>query len=114
MLTEPAAATTETTTDWHHLLHEEVLRLPERYRLPIVMCYLNGKTNEEAAAALGWPVGTVKGRLSRARELLRGRLGRRGVCLVGVALTRTLSAARLDAAVPPSLMQSTLTGPRPE
>jgi RNA polymerase sigma factor (sigma-70 family) len=110
MLTEPAATATETTTDWQHLLHEEVFRLPEKYRLPIVMCYLNGKTNEEAAAALGWPVGTVKGRLSRARALLRVRLARRGVCLAGAALTGTLSAARLDAAVPPSLMQSTLTG----
>jgi RNA polymerase sigma factor (sigma-70 family) len=110
MRTEPAATATETTTDWQPLLHEEVFRLPEKYRWPIVMCYLNGKTNEEAAAALGWPVGTVKGRLSRARELLRVRLGRRGVSLAGAALTGTLSAARLDAAVPPSLMQSTLTG----
>jgi RNA polymerase sigma factor (sigma-70 family) len=110
MLTEPAATATETTTDWQHLLHQEVFRLPEKYRLPIVMCYLNGQTNEEAAAALGWPVGTVKGRLSRARELLRVRLARRGVCLVGAALTATLSAARLDAAVPPSLVQSALKG----
>jgi RNA polymerase sigma factor (sigma-70 family) len=110
MLTERAATATETTTDWQHLLHEEVFRLPEKYRLPIVICYLSGKTNEEAAAALGWPVGTVKGRLSRARELLRVRLARRGVCLAGAALTGTLSAARLDAALPPSLMQSTVTG----
>jgi RNA polymerase sigma factor (sigma-70 family) len=110
MLTEPAATATETTTDWQHLLHEEVLRLPEKYRRPIVLCYLNGKTNEEAAAALGWPVGTVKGQLSRARELLRVRLARRGVCLTGAALTGSLSAAPLDAAVPPSLMESTLTG----
>jgi RNA polymerase sigma factor (sigma-70 family) len=110
MLSEPAATATETATDWQQLLHQEVFRLPEKYRRPIVICYLNGKTNEEAAAALCWPVGTVKGRLSRARELLRVRLGRRGVCLAGTALTTTLSAARLDAAVPPILMQSTLTG----
>jgi hypothetical protein len=55
-------------------------------------------------------VGTVKGRLSRARELLRVRLGRRGVGLAGAALTGMLSAARLDAAVPPQLLESTLTG----
>ncbi len=110
VLTEPAATETETTTDWQQLLHEEVFRLPEKYRRPIVMCYLNGKTNEEAAAALGWPVGTVKGRLSRARELLRVRLGRRGVCLAAAALTGALSAARLDAAVPPQLLEATLTG----
>ncbi len=110
MLAEPAATAIETTTDWQPLLYEEVFRLPEKYRRPIVMCYLSGKTNEEAAVALGWPVGTVKGRLSRARELLRVRLGRRGVCLAGAALTGTLSAVRLDAAVPPTLMQSTLAG----
>jgi RNA polymerase sigma factor (sigma-70 family) len=110
MLTEPAATATETTTDWQPLLHEEVFRLPEKYRRPIVLCYLNGKTNEEAAAALGWPVGTVKGRLSRAREMLRVRLARRGVCLAAAALTGTLSAARPVAAVPPTLMQATLTG----
>ncbi len=108
--TEPAATATETTTDWQQLLHDEVFRLPEKYRRPIVMCYLNGQTNEEAAAALGWPVGTVKGRLSRARELLRVRLARRGVCLAGAALTGTLSAARLDGAVPRQLLESTLTG----
>ncbi len=110
MRTEPAATATETATDWQQLLHEEVFRLPEKYRRPVVMCYLNGKTNEEAAAALGWPVGTVKGRLSQARALLRVRLGRRGVGLAGAALTGALSAARLDAAVPPTLMQSTLAG----
>jgi RNA polymerase sigma factor (sigma-70 family) len=110
MLTEPAAAASETTTDWQHLLHEEVFRLPGKYRRPVVMCYLNGKTNEEAAAALGWPVGTVKGRLSRARELLRVRLDRRGVCLTGAALTGTQSAAHLNVAVPLTLMQSTLRG----
>jgi RNA polymerase sigma factor (sigma-70 family) len=108
MLTEPAATVTETTTDWQHLLHEEIFRLPEKYRRPIVMCYLNGQTNEEAAAALGWPVGTVKSRLGRARALLRARLGRRG--FAGAALIGTLRAARLDAAVPRPLLESTLTG----
>ena len=63
------------------MLHEEVDRLPEVYRDAVVLCYLEGRTNEEAAALLRWPVGTVKGRLSRARVLLRSRLTRRGVAL---------------------------------
>lgn len=61
------------------VLHEELNRLPDRYRLPLVLCYLEGKTNEQAAALLRWPVGTVKGRLWRARGQLRDRLSRRGL-----------------------------------
>ena len=62
---------------WNELrpvLHDEVDRLPEKYRLPVILCYLEGKTNEEVADLLHWPVGTVKGRLSRARDLLRSRV----------------------------------------
>jgi len=60
-------------------LRDEVSRLPESYRLPVVLCYLEGKTNQEAAAQLRCPVGTIKGRLSRARQTLRDRLSRRGL-----------------------------------
>jgi RNA polymerase sigma factor (sigma-70 family) len=62
-------------------LHEEIDRLPATYRSAVVFCYLEERTNEEAAAALRWPVGTVKSRLARARELLRARLTRRGFTL---------------------------------
>jgi RNA polymerase sigma-70 factor (ECF subfamily) len=61
------------------MLREEVSRLPDHYRLPVQLCYLEGKTNQEAAAQLSCPVGTIKGRLSRARQTLRERLSRRGL-----------------------------------
>ena len=92
--------------EWRTVLGEEVDRLPEKYRLPTLLCYYQGLTNEEAAARLGWPHGTVCGRLARAREMLRKRLTRRGVTLAtgvmatGVAGPPTdLIAATLRASV---------------
>lgn len=61
------------------VVHQEVRRLPDKYRAPIVLCYLEGLTHDEAAARLSWPVGTVRSRLARARDTLRDRLTRRGV-----------------------------------
>jgi hypothetical protein len=63
--------------DWQ-AVHDEVGRLPARYRTPVILCYLEGQTYEEAARNIGCPVGTVRVRLSRARDRLRGRLARRG------------------------------------
>ena len=52
-------------------LEEELQRLPERHRVPLVLCYLEGKTNVEAADLLGCPRGSMSARLAQARERLR-------------------------------------------
>ncbi|WP_435011353.1 sigma-70 family RNA polymerase sigma factor [Tundrisphaera lichenicola] len=84
------------------LIDAELARLPSKYRAPIVLCYVEGLTHEEASQELGWPVGTVKGRLSRARDLLKGRLSRRGAApSAGAALPGFLRTS--GASVPGSL-----------
>ena len=62
-------------------LHDEIGRLPDAFRLPVVLCYFEGLTVEEAAGQLKWPDGTVRSRLARARDKLRRGLTRRGVVL---------------------------------
>jgi RNA polymerase sigma factor (sigma-70 family) len=65
--------------DRAEVVHQELFQLPDKYRAPVVLCYLEGLTHDEAAARLSWPVGTVRSRLARARDRLRTRLSRRGV-----------------------------------
>jgi RNA polymerase sigma factor (sigma-70 family) len=79
---------------WRELrpvLDDEVSRLPPKYRAAFVLCYLEGKTNEEAARLLGCPKGTVLSRLARARERLRGQLARRGLAFAALPLAGLLS-----------------------
>jgi RNA polymerase sigma factor (sigma-70 family) len=91
------------------ILDSEVQRLPDVYRIPFILCYLEGKTNSEIARELGCPRGTVDSRLARARQRLRDRLQRRGVAVAAWWLGPflALQSAKL-AEISPLIIQSTV------
>jgi RNA polymerase sigma factor (sigma-70 family) len=89
--------------DVRRVLDEEIACLPEKFRAPFVLCYLQGKTNVEAAEELGCPKGTVLSRLATARERLRARLERRGVTLSVAALVALLAEELAAATLPRGL-----------
>jgi RNA polymerase sigma factor (sigma-70 family) len=90
------------------LLDEELRLLPAKYREPLILCYLEGKTNEQAAQQLGWPAGSMSRRLARGRELLRRRLIRRGVALPASVLAAVLTEEAVSATGTPLLAASTV------
>jgi RNA polymerase sigma factor (sigma-70 family) len=90
------------------ILHDEVARLPERYRGPVVLCELEGMSYHEAAMRLSCPVSTIGVRLKRARERLRERLIRRGVAPSAGLFAALLCADDAPASVPPFLVESTV------
>jgi RNA polymerase sigma factor (sigma-70 family) len=93
--------------DLRGVLDEELNRLPPKYRDPLVLCYLQGQTHEQAARALGWPSGTMSRRIGRALGWLRQRLTSRGITLSSAVLATALVDQKLQAAAPSALLAET-------
>jgi RNA polymerase sigma factor (sigma-70 family) len=107
-LSELADAERRKWDDVWIILDHELNRLPAKYRAPIVLCDLEGRSRREAALLLGIPDGTLSGRLSRARQRLAARLSRRGITRSGAALAAALVANEVSATVPADLAATTL------
>jgi RNA polymerase sigma factor (sigma-70 family) len=115
---EIAVANLEISVDADHqgfldigpALDQELNRLPGKYRAPLVLCYLRGQTHDQAAEALSCPVGTVRSRLARGRDLLKRRLTRRGYAPTAALLGpgSALPANLLTGSVPPTLLSATV------
>jgi RNA polymerase sigma factor (sigma-70 family) len=93
--------------NFDRLLDGELSRLPDKYRVPIILCGLEGKTIKEAARQLGWPQGTVGTRLTRGRSLLARRLSSYGLPLSAGLLTALLSQNTATASLSTALVLST-------
>jgi RNA polymerase sigma factor (sigma-70 family) len=102
---DPAAEVT--LREAREVLDEELARLPEKYRAPILLCCLEGLARDEAAGRLGWSAGTLKSRLEEARSLLRTRLARRGLTLSAALAAALLAPAASPATISPILLAST-------
>jgi RNA polymerase sigma factor (sigma-70 family) len=107
----PEPGTDESDNYWHDLqplLDQELSRLPDKFRVPILLCDLEGKAGKDVARQLGCPEGTIASRLSRGRVMLAKRLTRHGVALSGGALAALVSQNAASAGVPISLTHSTV------
>jgi RNA polymerase sigma factor (sigma-70 family) len=105
---EPAVAEPDLWHDLQPLLDQELAHLPDKYRVAIVLCDLEGKSRKEAARQLGCPEGTLAARLARGRKLLAKRLSRRSLAVSGGVLAAVLSQKAASAGVPASVVFSTI------
>jgi RNA polymerase sigma factor (sigma-70 family) len=104
----PEVAPDEAWSDLLPLLDRELERLPDKYRVPLVLCELEGRGRKEVARRLRLPEGTLSSRLATARRLLAARLTRRGLTLSAAALAAALSQQAAPAAVPRALVTATV------
>jgi RNA polymerase sigma factor (sigma-70 family) len=107
-MSRPEAVEEDVWRELRPLLDQELNRLPDKYREPVILCDVEGNTRKEAARRLGWPEGTLSGRLSRARVMLAKRLARHGLALSGGAVAVALSHNAASACVPAPLVSSTV------
>jgi RNA polymerase sigma-70 factor (ECF subfamily) len=102
---DPVLSQDDACQDLPPLLDQELSGLPEKYRAPLILCALQGKTEKEAARQLGWPQGTLSSRLSRAKAILATRLTRRGLVF---SFAGMLSKEAVSACIPARLLDSTV------
>ncbi len=107
----PASSDLPRRDDLRSVIDQEIARLPGRYRSAVVLCYLEGLTQEQAARRLRCPVGTIQSRLHRARERLRPALSRRGLAPAAWG-SATLAATSARAEVPTGLVAATVATTR--
>jgi RNA polymerase sigma factor (sigma-70 family) len=92
------------------VIDEELHQLPEKYRAPLLLCYLEGETTDQAARHLGWSLRTLERRLEQGRKMLRGRLSRNGITLSAALLAVQLLKTSAEAGIPAGLVGATAQG----
>jgi RNA polymerase sigma-70 factor (ECF subfamily) len=97
---EAAAGASHAWDRLARLIDDELSHLPEKYRVPVILCDLEGKSIKEATRQLGWVQGTLAGRLARGRAMLAKRLNRQGLLLSGGCLALLLEQSAASAALP--------------
>src|SRR5207244_9573709 len=103
LMAKPESVPSNLASDLPSLLDQELSRLPDKYRVAIVLCDLEGKTRKEAARQLGLPAGTLSARLARGRVLLAKGLARRGLGVSGGGGAAVVSRGDASARVPPAV-----------